>query len=377
MNNPTLTGYGPSNQWQNLIFNGDESKFEIWETKLLGYMKIKKLKDVLVGDDEPDAERNEMAFAEMIQFLEERSFSLVIRDANDNGRKAFKILKAHYAGSGKPRIITLYNQLTSLKKSSSESLTDFILRTETSATALKTCSENISDALLIAMVLKGLPDDYGTFVAVVTQSETVDTFTKFKIALRNFEETENAKVKDKDDNSAVMKFRDSYNFKSSSNKVTCYTCGIAGHKSNECYRNQNKEKKWCGFCKSKTHAEKACQKKGDDKVKRTSDDNHTYAFKIEDNEGKFHLHVDKQSYLVDCGATSHIVNEDKDFTSIDNSFKPEEHFIELANGTRSNNIAMKRGNVAICLHDEDGNAVRRTLENTLFIPSYPQCIFSV
>ena len=185
MNNPTLTGYGPSNQWQNLIFNGDERKFEIWETKLLGYMKIKKLKDVLVGDDEPDAERNEMAFAEMIQFLDERSLSLVIRDANDNGRKAFKILKAHYAGSGKPRIITLYNQLTSLKKSSSESLTDFILRTETSATALKTCGENISDALLIAMVLKGLPDDYGTFVAVVTQSETVDTFTKFKIALRN------------------------------------------------------------------------------------------------------------------------------------------------------------------------------------------------
>ena len=38
---------------------------------------------------------------------------------------------------------------------------------------------------------------------------------------------------------------------------------------------------------------------------------------------------------------------------------------------------MKRGNVAICLHDEDGNAVRCTLENTLFIPSYPQCIFSV
>ena len=94
MTNTTLTGFGLSNQWQNLIFNGDERKFEIWETKLLGYMKIKKLKDVLVGDnDEPDAERNEMAFAEMIQFLNERSLSLVIRDANDNDRKTFKILK--------------------------------------------------------------------------------------------------------------------------------------------------------------------------------------------------------------------------------------------------------------------------------------------
>ena len=259
MANNTSTGYGPSNQWQNLIFNGDERKFEIWEKKLLGYMKIKKLKDVFVGDDDaPDAERNEMAFAEMIQFLDERSLSLVIRDANDNGRKAFKILREHYAGSGKPRIITLYNQLASLKKSSSESLTDFIIRAETSATALKTCGENISDALLIAMVLRGLPDVYGTFIAVVTQSETVDTFTKFKIALRNFEETEKARVKDRDDNSAVMKSSDTHNnnFKRSSSKVTCYTCGIDGHKSNACYKNQNKEKRWCGFCKSKTHAER-------------------------------------------------------------------------------------------------------------------------
>ena len=41
----TSTGYGPSNQWQNLIFNGD----------------------VLAGvNDEPDAERNKLAFADMI-----------------------------------------------------------------------------------------------------------------------------------------------------------------------------------------------------------------------------------------------------------------------------------------------------------------------
>ena len=50
----TSTGYGPSSNthWQNLLFDGDERKFELWEAKFLGYMKIKKLKNIFVGDDD-------------------------------------------------------------------------------------------------------------------------------------------------------------------------------------------------------------------------------------------------------------------------------------------------------------------------------------
>ena len=68
-----LTGYGPSNQWQNLIFDGDERKFEVWETKILGYVKLRKLKETLVGTDDVNNDKNETAFAELIQFLDERS----------------------------------------------------------------------------------------------------------------------------------------------------------------------------------------------------------------------------------------------------------------------------------------------------------------
>ena len=62
----SLTGYGPSNQWQNLTFDGDERKFELWETKALGYMKLKKLKDVLVGTNQPSAEKNEQASSNIL-----------------------------------------------------------------------------------------------------------------------------------------------------------------------------------------------------------------------------------------------------------------------------------------------------------------------
>ena len=176
MYNRTLTEYGPSNQWQNLVFDGDERKFELWETKIHGYLKLKGLKEITNPEGETDEEQNEMAFAEIIQFLDERSLALVMRDAKDNGKEALSFLRANYAGSGKPRIITLYNQLTTLKKSHSENITDYFIRAENAATALDAADEKVSDSLLIAMVLKGLPEEYTPFVSVITQEETLVDF---------------------------------------------------------------------------------------------------------------------------------------------------------------------------------------------------------
>ena len=68
---------------------------------------------------------------------------------------------------------------------------------------------------------------------------------------------------------------------------------------------------------------------------------------------------------------------DSDFIFIDDNFNPKGHFIELADGTRSNNVAKERGTVVISLRTKEGNLVKVTLENTLFIPTYHQCIFSI
>ena len=378
------TGYGPSakNQWQNITFDGDERKFELWEVKILGYMKIKKLKHVFVSEADITDDQNEMAFSELIQFLDERSISLIMREARDDGRKAFQILKEHYAGSGKPRIISLYTQLTSLKKNSTESITDYILRAESTTNALCNAKETVSDGLLVAMVVKGLPDEYKSFIAVTTQSEEmVQNFQKFKQALKNFEDTEQTRTKPdsyKDSNS-VMKTND---YRKQPNRLICYNCGVAGHKSSECTK-PPKEKKWCNYCRSPTHNDNVCRKQQQLHSSKmvnseTANENeHTYVFKINDNNALYLTSEDTDKFLVDCGATTHIVNKDTNFVETDQSFKPEEHFIELADGSKSNNLAKKKGTVSISLRSTDGKIVNATLENVLYVPSFPQCIFSV
>jgi len=62
---------------------------------------------------------------------------------------------------------------------------------------LNSVGENVSDSLLIAMVLKGLPESFKPFVVVVTQSDKQQTFTEFKATLRSFEETEQSTLGNK------------------------------------------------------------------------------------------------------------------------------------------------------------------------------------
>ena len=100
------TGYGPSRR---LLFDDDEAKYELWEIKFLRYLSLHKLYDVILAEEEPkegDVEKNIDAFAQLIQCLDYRNLSLVMRDAKDDGRKALKILRNHYMGKSKPHVLT-------------------------------------------------------------------------------------------------------------------------------------------------------------------------------------------------------------------------------------------------------------------------------
>ena len=227
---------------------------------------------------------------------------------------------------------------------------------------------HVSDSLLIAIVLKGLPDEYKAFVAVTTQAENVDDFVKFKTSLRHFEETENSRTQSsKDQSSSIMKMVDTRG-----KPITCYTCGALGHKSSQC---DKKKSQWCNICKNKSHNTNKCRKKNRDNVNKARDDGHHFAFKINDEDVT--IKGSAHTFLVDCGATTHIVNDRSCFIDTDPTFKSSDHYIELADGTTVNGIAKEKGTIMTQFRTSDNVFVDVKLRDVLYIPNFPQCIFSV
>ena len=70
------TGYGSITT--KLFFDGDESKYKLWEVKFLGYLRIPHLFQILLSqtdqsDDKDFVEKNATVFVELIQYLDDQS----------------------------------------------------------------------------------------------------------------------------------------------------------------------------------------------------------------------------------------------------------------------------------------------------------------
>ena len=205
-------------------------------------------------------------------------------------------------------------------------------------------------------------------------------------------------------------------------QIVCYRCNKTGHKKYSCPEKQrdrppsaykdgkrNGRGRWCQRCKSSTHASDQCYRnkpRGPGHGNKTAakyyvdddeDEQHSFAFTFEhgtlgmsDNDGSNEgLHDgsnkglgDDGSKLLEClvvdsGATAHLCCRKENFSSFDCSFKPETHYIELADGTRSNNVVKARGNASVKIKDSNGRFHDILLKNALYVPSYNQNIFSV
>ena len=170
--------------------------------------------------------------------------------------------------------------------------------------------------------------------------------------------------------------------KRSSDSVTCFSCHKTGHKSFEC---RPKQKRWCDVCKLASHDTMYCRRKdnsaenADNTIvkERDSDaaDNHEHSFIIKIIVNDICNSVRKSSLLVDCGATTPIINDKSKFINFDKDFDADNHYIELADGSRTNNVASGRGDASVKLFDINGNACNVMFKNVLYVPSLSKIYF--
>lgn len=118
-----------------------------------------------------DRRKNADCYAELIRLLDDKSLSIIRHEVADDGRKALKILREHYSGKSKPRIIDLCTSLTKLNMKENESVTDYKIKAENTIMALKDAGEVMSEGLVVAMVPNGLPDSFKPLAVHVTENE--------------------------------------------------------------------------------------------------------------------------------------------------------------------------------------------------------------
>ena len=216
------TGYGPSEKSnRKLQFNGYMETYKLWETRFLNYLYAmdptlyKAIMPPVSGEgSDPDFEsKNRRAYAELVQLLDDRSLQLIMIDGENNGRASLNILRQHYASTEKPRVLTLYEELTTLSMKTGEDITDYMLRAEKAAVGLNAAGEVISDNLIIAMMLKGLPEEFKSFIVVQTHLDSSTTLSKFKADLRNYVDNEAIRAS-KHQASTIMIYKNYNNYRS-------------------------------------------------------------------------------------------------------------------------------------------------------------------
>ena len=72
-------------------------------------------------------------FTRFLYFVPNITLSLVIQNAKDNGREAFKVLRHFCSTSSKARVMSLYNQLTTLTKCDLETVINYVIWAEKAA----------------------------------------------------------------------------------------------------------------------------------------------------------------------------------------------------------------------------------------------------
>lgn len=232
------------------------------------------------------------------------------------------------------------------------------------------------------MVLKGLPGSFKPFAIHVTHDKDDMTFAEFKTKLRSFEDTEKSSASECSDNVMKTGVRTGREHTRSSAQcryesdvdIVCFKCADGGRGAVIAKATHtvipHVDIKTNKMARGRSQMRAAT----DPKQKRRIIPSGLRAQTSKSSSQ--HTALRRKACWSTLGLP-HIINDIAKFKSFNDAFRPESHSVEPADGTQCRGIAQQRGDAEVFLIDNTGQRRKATLKDALFIPSYPQNIFSV
>ena len=367
---------------EKLTFSGNENDWEYFAEQFEARIVLLNLKKTLKGTDVPGSsenetnvnDRKEQLWCELIQCLDRKSLMLIKRDKPD-GSAAWNRLQSYFKSTERPHVQRMLNEISNLKLEASESIKDYILRSENLQMNLQEAGEGISEKMMIAMLLKGLPKEFDNFTTVVNFSKDAKSLDEIKRDLSNFAETSKTFLQKNSTNETFF----------SNKTIKCYSCGKQGHRKQDCKKdikcyNCNQMGHFARDCRKNTqnnhsnssHQKQFTSKNQQNKSHFTSENENTVDFfSFHSNDNDFGVNSDKFC-LIDSGCSAHMFKTREFFTELDTNINGN---VGCANG--SNSKIVGKGKVTFKVQTSDGRLITIELKDTLFVPTYTANLVSV
>lgn len=222
-----------------------------------------------------------------------------------SAREAWTALKAYHHKSTMSGQISLLKRLCRLTLPENGNMEDHVTEFLDIHHKLSDMGETLKDKLAASLLLASVPDSYGVLISAIEAGLSKGDVTLEFVKNKLNEEFRRRLHKDGNEESNEFAMK-SVATKAGGSEKKCFFCKKSGHVKNDC----TKFKAW----KKKKNAETMKSSETANKVENVSSDSRYFAKCVGIFTNEACLSAKQNNWIIDSGATSHMVNERVFFT---------------------------------------------------------------